>query len=250
MIFKVYISFLSLILVSATIPDERYKVPDYGGEIMNYELRYGIFKIGKATVSFIDDSLGCGAHIKAEARSTGIARFIKNLNYCFESCMDTITGLPNNSIISLADGRHHVYNETVFDRYSREDSSIVHSQLSGLHVVPKNTYDLLTAYFCFRENHIPPCIISGQDAVTKIYIADILWDLRIRYIGMETIKTMYGKIECLKFNPSTVAGNYFKREDDMTIWFSDDESHKPVRARLNLILGGINIDLIEYQKPQ
>lgn len=247
--FKVYISFLSLIFISTTTPEEKFKVPDYDGEKMHYVLGYGIFKIGKATVSFINDSLACGAHIKAEARSTGVARFLKSIDYCYESCMDTTTGLPNTAIINLADGRSKIYNKTVFDRHSREDSSIVHSQLSGLHVVPKNTYDVLTAYFCFRENHIPLSVKSKPDAVIKIYIADILWDLRIIYLGKETIKTMYGKIECLKYSPSTVAGNYFKNEDDMTIWFSDDANHIPVKAHLNLILGSINVNLVEYQKP-
>ena len=248
---RAYIIFFSLILLSGLVPDESYKVPDYGGEIMHYDVRYGILNIGRATISFTDDSLGCGDHnyIKAEAKSVGIARFFKSINYCFECCMDTITGLPINAIMSLADRRYTVYNETVFDQHSREDSSIVHSQMSGMHVVPKNIYDLLTAYYCFRKNHIPLSVKTGQDAVIKIYIADILWDLRIRYAGRETIKTKYGKIECLKYVPSTVAGNFFKNEDDMTIWFTDDTSHIPVRLRLNLIVGSINGDLVEYQKP-
>jgi len=55
--FKVYISFLSLILVSTKAPEESFKVPDYDGERMHYVLGYGIFKIGKASVSFINDSL-------------------------------------------------------------------------------------------------------------------------------------------------------------------------------------------------
>jgi len=246
---KVYIIFLSLIFLSWLAPDECYKVPDYCGEIMQYNVSYGILNIGRATISFTDDSLGHGHRIKAEAKSIGIARFFKSINYCFECCMDTITGLPINANMSLADRRCLIYNETVFDHHSREDSSIVHSQISGIHIVPKNIYDLLTAYFCFRKNYIPLCVKSGQDAVIKIYIADILWDLRIRYDGKETINTEFGKIECLKYIPSTVAGNFFKNEDDMTIWFTDDTHHIPVRLRLNLIVGSITGDLVEYQKP-
>ena len=248
--FKVCIIFLSLILISGHTPDECYKVPDYCGEIMQYNVSYGILNIGRATISFTDDSLGHGYHIKAEAKSTGIARFFKSIDYCFECCMDTITGLPINATMSLADRRCHVYNETIFDHHSREDSSIVYSQMSGMHVVPKDIFDLLTAYFCFRQNYIPLSVKTGQDAVIKIYITDIIWDLRIRYVGRETIKTQYGKIECLKYIPSTVAGNFFKNEDDMTIWFTDDANHIPVRLRLNLIVGSVNGDLVEYQKPK
>jgi hypothetical protein len=246
---KAFMIFLSLLLLSGISQDKGFKIPDYCGEIMHYNVRYGLLNVGKATISFTNDSLGRGHHIKAEARSVGIVRFFKSINYCFECCMDTITGLPINASMSLADRRCRVYNETVFDHNLREDSSIVYCQMSGMHVVPKNIYDLLTAYYCFRKNHIPLSVKTGQDVVIKIYIADILWDLRLKYIGRETIKTKFGKIECLKYIPSTVAGNFFKNEDDMTVWFTDDKTHIPVRLRLNLIVGSINGDLVKYQKP-
>jgi hypothetical protein len=246
---KAYIIFFSLILLSGFAPEDRNKVPDYCGEIMNYNVRYGLLNVGKATISFTKDSLGRGHHIKAEARSVGIVRFFKSINYCFECCMDTITGLPIDASMSLADRRCRVCNKTVFDHRSREDSSIVYCQMSGMHVVPKNIYDLLTAYYCFRKNYIEQGVETGQDLVIEIYIADILWDLRMHYIGRETIKTKFGKIECLKYIPSTVAGNFFKNEDDMIIWFTDDSAHIPVRLRLDLIVGSVNGDLVEYQKP-
>ena len=56
-------------------------------------------------------------------------------------------------------------------------------------------------------------------------------------------------LQCLKYIPSTVAGNFFKNEDDMTVWFTDDATHIPVRLQLNLIVGSVNGDLVEYQKP-
>ncbi|MDX2442779.1 MAG: DUF3108 domain-containing protein [Bacteroidales bacterium] len=247
---KASMIFLSMILLSGISPGGSEKVPDYDGEIMQYTIRYGIINVGEAIISFGSDSTSCGSYIKAEARSTGIARFFKSVNYCFESCMDTVTGLPNYSSMSLIDKRCKVQNELVFDQDSRQDSSIVHSEISGMHVVPKNIHDLLTAYYCFRENHISESVNTGQDIVIKIFIADILWDLKIKYVGKETIKTKYGKIECLKYNPSTVAGNFFKNEDDMIVWFTDDADHIPVRIQLNMILGSLKSDLVAYQEPK
>jgi len=247
---KIFQFFLLLILVSGFSTDEKQKVPDFGGELMHYTVKYGMFNIGKATISFADDSLGRGNHIKAVARTVGLARFIKSINYSFECLMDTITGLPIYAIMDLSDGRYHAYNYTVFDHHSREDSSIVESNRSGRQIVPKNIYDILTAYFCFRENYIPLSVETGQDAVFKVYIADELWDLRVKYVDRETIRTRYGKTECFKYNPSTIAGNFFKNEDDMTIWFTDDDMHIPVRIKLNLIVGSIHGNLIAYREPQ
>ena len=75
--FKVCIFFLSLILISGHAPDECYKVPDYCGEIMHYNVSYGILNIGRATISFTDDSLGHGHHIKAEAKAQVLQDFLK-----------------------------------------------------------------------------------------------------------------------------------------------------------------------------
>jgi hypothetical protein len=46
--------------------------------------------------------------------------------------------------------------------------------------------------------------------------------------------------------PSTVVGKFFKNDDDMSIWFSKDSSHIPVKVRLSLKLGTIYGELIEY----
>ncbi len=247
---KVSMIFLSMILLSGISPGGSKNVPDYDGEMMQYTIRYGIINVGEAIITFDGDSASCGDYLKAEAKSTGIARFFKSIDYSFESCMDTVTGLPNYSSMSLIDKRCKVQNNLVFDQDSRQDSSIVHSEMSGMHVVPKNIHDLLTAYYCFRENHISESVNTGQDIVIKIFIADILWDLKIKYVGKETIKTKYGKIECLKYNPSTVAGNFFKNEDDMIVWFTNDADHIPVRIQLNMILGSLKSDLVAYQEPK
>jgi len=36
----------------------------------------------------------------------------------------------------------------------------------------------------------------------------------------------------------------------MTIWFTDDDVHIPVRIKLNLIVGSIHGNLIAYREPQ
>ena len=242
--------FLILIFSSGSLPEQNLKVPDYFGERMQYNVHYGLLNVGEAIITFADDSACFGGHLKALARSKGIVRIFKSIDYRFESCMDSITGLPKYASENLADRRHLVQNEVIFDQHSRNDSSIVYSQKSGMHVVPKNMYDLLTAYFSFRANYVSECIETGNEVIIKIFIADILWDLKIKYVGKEIIKTKYGRIECLKFNPSTVAGNFFKNEDDMTFWLTDDVNQIPVRIQLDLIIGSLIANLKEYQEPK
>jgi hypothetical protein len=214
---------------------------------MSYRLQYGIFNIGRGTISCLPDTEGTSAQIKAEVHSTGWIKIFKDLDYRYGSNMDLDTGLPNSSIMSLKDGRNTTFYEFTFDHCSRTDSAIVLSQRSGQYVVPKNIFDILTGFYHFRNKFIDKCKMSGEDVVIKTFFTDELWDLRIRYAGDETINTKYGQIECYKFIPTTVVGRYFKHDDDMSIWFTKNELHIPIKIRANLKLGSIVLECFEYQ---
>ena len=226
------------------------EIPDQDEETMVYVLKYSGLNVGRAIVSYRGDSAQCGTHIKAEARATGLGRIFSSMNYQFECCMDPETGLPRNSIKNLVDRKFDLYNEVIYDHDSREDSSIVYSQLSGRHVVTKPVYDILTGYNHFRKNLIAQCTSTDNEVVITTYLNDGPWDLRLRYAGKETIRTRYGPPRCIKFIPSTIAGKFFRNENDMSIWFTDDEYHIPIRIRLNLKIGSIQGNLTDYQNPR
>lgn len=230
--------------------DKSIETPDYCGETMHYRLKYGLLNIGFATISCLEDSSGSTSKIKAEARSSGWIRIFKNLDYCFECCMDITTGLPNSTNINLRDGRDIVDRKLIFDHNSRSDSTIVFCDISGKHVVQNNIHDILTGFYHFRKNAINENVNKKEDIVIKTFFMVDLWDLRIRYAGEEIIKTKYGNHLCDKYNPVPIIGRYFHNDDDMSIWFTQDEIPVPVKIRLNLKLGSIHSELVEYQKPQ
>jgi len=245
------ISLLSALpLVNDSHYERTYDVPDFNGETMQYQLKYGIFHIGYATISFLEAEDTCGIHILSEARSTGLAKLIKNVDYRYEACMDPSSGLPNSALRNLRDGRYTMYNELVFDQHSRPDSAIVYSLNSGKNVVRKEIHDILTGFFHFRENKIHECRSPGDSVVIKTFFTDELWDLNIRYSEEETINTNYGQINCIKFLPETVVGRYFRTNDAMSVWFTKDDFSIPVKIKLNLIIGALHADLVAYKNPK
>ena len=242
------ISFQLFCTLICNSQDVSYKVQDCCGESMSYRLKYGIFNIGRGTISCLPDTEGKAAQIKAEVHSTGWIKIFKDLDYRYGSNIDLDTGLPNSAIMSLKDGRNTTYYEFTFDHDSRTDSAIVVSQTSGQYVVPKNIFDILTGFYHFRNKFIDKSKMSGEHVVIKTFFTDELWDLRIRYAGNETIKTKYGQFECYEFIPTTVVGRYFQHDDDMSIWFTKNETHIPIKIRANLKLGSIVLECVEYQK--
>lgn len=229
---------------------DRIEMADVDNEVMHYVVRFGLLNIGKAVIVIKNDSVNCGAYIKAEARSVGLLRLVKRIDYVYESCMDFRTGLPNKFTMSLTDNQNYLFNELVFDRHSREDSAIIMSYLSGRHVVPGNIHDMLTGFYHFRESYFSVPAFYGRDAVVKMFFVDELYEQRIRYGGREVINTEFGEMNCFKFKPVTMIGEFFKTDEDMSIWFTGDANHIPVKFKLDLTIGSITGHLVDYRKPE
>ena len=74
-----------------------------------------------------------------------------------------------------------------------------------------------------------------------------MYPLKIKFLGKEIVKTKLGRFSCLKFRPLVEEGRVFKEEEDMTIWISDDANKVPIRVKSDLLVGSINMDLVEYE---
>ena len=67
-------------------------------------------------------------------------------------------------------------------------------------------------------------------------------------MGKETIRTKFGKINCLKLRPIVEVGRMFKAQNDLTIWFTDDENCIPVLVKMDIrIVGAVYLKLIQYE---
>ena len=226
--------------------DQR-RVPAYVGEELEYIIAYGFVNSGAAKIIFEYDSISGDYHIKAAARTIGLANVIYRILDVYECYLDTLTGLPVKAIRNIREGNYRNYNEVTFDHSSRQDSCIIHSQRSGTKAVDKNILDILSGFYELRKNYITPDMKEGALIIIRTYFTDEIWDLKVRYMGKETVRTQYGKVRCLKFNPVTEVGRAFKTEEDMTVWFSDDKNNIPVKIRVELRLGSFKVSLSGYE---
>jgi len=222
------------------------KIPDYTGENLEYSISYSFLRAGKAIMSFNQDSLSSDYHIKAFSKTVGLADVLYRIRDIYECYMSPETGLPRIAIRNVREGNYRQYNEVQFDHNIRPDSSVVTSQLTGVHVVPKNIFDILSGFYYFRNNYIPDQLNRTDTILIKTYFTDEIWDLKIKYDGKGTVKTKVGKIKCLKFDPITEIGRAFKTEHDMSVWFSADSNRIPVKVRLNLVVGSVRVELVNY----
>lgn len=224
-------------------------IPDFRQEIMRYNLKYSIFNVGEAYIEFKTNENCDGAWLNAEARSSGLLKFIKDVHYKFESCMDTLTGLPSVASRIIREDDFENLNEVQYFHKLRADSSIIYSLETDSVVVPKNILDILTGFYHFRANNITDNIQEGHIDTVTTYFIDEVWDLIIRFAGEETINTKYGPVKCYKYMPVTQVGRYFKTEDDLSIWVTATGKHIPVKLQVELKLGSFIAELESYYSP-
>jgi len=218
--------------------------PYVDGEKLVYIAHFGWLNAGTATFTIKDSLLEDQKlyHAVAKARTIGLADNIFEVRDVYESFFRPENNQTYLAIRNISEGKYRYYNEV---RYNYEEKKVV-SQKSGEHKVPENILDMLGAFYYFRASMVSRIKEVGDELVLDTYFADEIFPLKMRYVGDETIKTKLGKFKTMKFSPVVEPGRIFDSEDDVTIWISKDENYIPVQIKIDLIIGSIKCDLIEY----
>ena len=221
------------------------------GEKVHYNIQYGLITGGTASLELNSEILNGKEvwHSKMVSKTTGIADAIYKVLDIYESFIDPITELPVESIRNIREGHYKRYNMVLFDHKTRTDSSILTSDLTGIHITPPKIHDILSCFYYFR-NHILPVdsnLRKGEVITILTWFCDELYPIRLRYLGTDEIRTKVGKINCYKFNPVTEKGRLFKTEEDVSFWFSADKNFLPVKIRFDIFVGSFSVELISYE---
>lgn len=241
---------LWLFLLFAHFPSYSQNLPAFkAGEYLKYSIYYGPIRGGEAVME-VKRGIYKGSpvnHLHLNGKTVGVANALYNVNDIYQSFTNVQTDLPYEAIRDINEGRYTKYTVQTFDHWSRADSSIVQSTSTGEVVVPKNSHDILSAFYYIRNHLLSNPLTVGDTLLVETYFDDEQYTLRVRFMGYETIKTKVGKVECMKLIPIVITGRVFKNPDDMIVWFSKDKNFLPIRIRFNLFVGAVFCDLIEYK---
>lgn len=245
-------TFYTFLFISCSLlsfgQQSNFKLPDYYGEHIRYELKVGFFQIGEVDIVFRGDSVECGAYVSCFARSTGVAGFLKDVRYDFDACVDTSLGYTTLSKRWIREGDFTDYDEVIYQREVIPDSTRIITEDNDTIIVGAEVYDILFAFFQFRKNYIKPGMAIGDSVILKTYFVDEEWDLNIRYGGMEKIKTELGSANCHIFHPATEPGKYFKTTNDMTMWVTANRHRIPLRIEAKMKLATFTAEIVEYKR--
>jgi len=237
---------LFIVLSGFTIPT---RTMIYGpGETLNYTLNYGFVTGGKGVLSVRDTTInGIRVnHVVARGETVGVADAVFKIRDRYESYINPKNDLPVKSVRSISEGRYRYYDEVTYNH----DSLYIISKKKGMKPVPSRIQDILSAFYYARKFKFNDNLKENEIIEIMTYFSNELYPLRIKFRGIETIKTKFGKVECYRFSPVTEVGRSFKTEDDMQVWISRDNNRVPVRIKFNLTVGSFTCELDSYQNLQ
>ncbi len=180
-------------------------------------------------------------HITGEGKTYGFYDNFFKVRDKYESFIDTGSLKPMKFIRNIYEGGYKKYQNVSFNQ---ETNTAITND--GIFKVPGCVQDVVGAIYYARNidfNKYKP-----EDKIPfTMFLDNEVYNLYIRYLGKEEIKTKYGKFRAIKFKPLLVKGTIFEGGEKMTVWVSDDANHLPLRVESPISVGSIKVDMMAYR---
>lgn len=224
--------------------------PFKSGEWLKFQVRYGIFNASIATLHLTNENLNGKSvyKVSGEGKTTGAARIFYKVDDVYESYFDKEDGKPYRFVRKIDEGGYTKDVEINYD-YTKKQAVLNDKKNNKIQnfTITNKVQDLISAFYYIRKNY------DFEDLVQNEFIKlDMLFDeegtfqFKLKYLGIDTLKTKYGKIACLKFRPYVQSGRVFKEEEGLSLWVSHDQNKIPIRIKADLAVGSIKAELDGY----
>ena len=216
-------------------------------EILVYNVFYSVIGIyvnaGTATFTMHFEKLNNKPvyHVIGEGTSNSSYDWIFKVRDRYESYFDTAHLQPLKFIRNVDEGGYKKIENVTFNQQTNTATT-----LKGDFKVPNCIQDVLSSIYYARNIDFSKYKVDDKIPFT-MFLDNEVYNLYIRYLGKETVKTRYGKFRAIKFKPLLVKGTIFEGGEKMNVWVSDDPNHIPLRIESPIAVGSIKVDMMQYR---
>jgi hypothetical protein len=180
-------------------------------------------------------------HIVGDGKTNSSYDIFYKVRDRYESYIDTATMQPLKFIRNISEGGYKKYENVTFNKTANTAVTA-----SGVYKVPACVQDVVSAMYYARN--IDFSKLQPDDKIPfAMFLDNEVFNMHIRYLGKEVIKTKYGKFNAIKIKPLLLKGTIFEGGENMTVWISDDLNHIPLRVESPIVVGKVKIDMMGHQ---
>ena len=214
------------------------------GERLEYLIHYGFIDAGNAVLEVKN---GAAINGRATYKIVGTGKSLGSFDWFFkvrdhyETHLDVAGIFPHRFIRECDEGGYKIHQDYTFyqDRRGYKD------RLGKTYLAPDFIQDMISAFYYARTIDFSNAKY-GDIFTIQTLVDDEYYPLKIKFTGREEISLKSGKYRCLKFAPVVQKGRVFKKEEDLSVWITDDKNLIPVLAQAKILVGSIKMELIQY----
>lgn len=220
------------------------------GEWFEFRIHYLLFNASYASLELKETVIDSTPviHAKGYGKTTGLARIFFRVEDYYESYFEPETVSPKRFIRNIDEGG---YTKNVVVNFEKESQKAhVFNKKTGekkTFETQSNIQDLISVFYYLR-NYFPfETAKAGQSLSVNMFFDNDNYTFKLKYLGVEALKTKFGLVECLKFRPIVQSGRIFREEESVTIWVSNDKNKIPIRIQADIVVGAIKVDLENFK---
>ena len=211
-------------------------------ESLTYNVFYSVIGLyvnaGTATFTMTLEKLNNRPvyHAVGEGHTNSNYDWIFKVRDRYETYFDTAHLQPVKFIRNVDEGGYTKTENITFDQQNN-----IANTTKGVFKVPNCVQDVLSAVYYARNIDFNKYKVDDKIPFS-MFLDNQVYNLYVRYMGKENIKTRYGK-----FRPLLVKGTIFEGGEKMTVWVSDDPNHIPLRIESPIVIGSVKVDMMQYR---
>ena len=221
------------------------------GEDFTYIVKYAFFNLGEVRIKIVDkETIDHSPVLKTVATMDSYEDLpFVSLHQVYESYIDS-SFYPKRFIGTIYD------EDTTITIYNFQNNSLVHVlrgyknskiyYVDSTALVSRKLQDGLSILFFARINFgavneiTIPCFVNEKEEVTKIKYFSENEPVSVESVDYE--------IDCKRLEGETDFVSVYGLTGKFEGWFSNDSSSVPIVAKMNVIIGSVSLELIDWNK--
>jgi hypothetical protein len=231
------------------------------GEHLTYKVHYGWLDAG--IVNMVVDKELHTIHgntcykIDVAGESKGLLYLFLKMKNHFSSYLDTTQLIPRLFYRDIHEGTYRKNERVIFDHINKQ-VQVEELNDTGTEVTKKDVFnigdqvqDIVSTWYVFRNTDFSQVQV-GDILHSPVFFDNVLYErFQTKFLGKKKIKTKLGRINSIVVAPlvpfSSTGKSIFAGENSVELYLSDDENRIPLKIKVKLLVGAVEIDITNYQ---
>ncbi|MDN5200757.1 DUF3108 domain-containing protein [Fulvivirgaceae bacterium BMA10] len=226
------------------------------GEKLEYRVHLGFLSGATATMEISETVYQINGRpcfkVNVFGRTAGIIDVFYKVRDNWGSYIDTAAIVPHRFYRYIKENRYRK-NEIVNFNHDLDTATVARLDKKTRKLlkkdkfaVPNNVQDLVSGYYFLRTLDLSK-YKSGDIININAFFDDEIYDMKIKMLGTERIKTKVGRFEAYKLAPVLPENSLFKDENSIKVWISKDKNKLPLKIKADMFVGAIEVDIKSYK---